>query len=491
MFSPLRKIAHDHNLSCYTLFFLGLILRVAGITVNGIHDLDQIIFEWGASVREFGLAKAFGNIYGLFSYALYGLAATAAEYVPRYWWAPYKLMEILFEVCALLAIQILTPDRKKRLALLMYWLNPWFILHGGWHGFWDGPHTFFALAAILTWGYVWPEHVSWTLTGMLLGASAMFKPQGLIYFIAPVGIHLSLLMVRHRHLGLLWFSAGLALVFTLSTLMIVIAGGSLLSIPLNYLSAVLVMPNLCNGCINIWRSITFLLQVLTNQIGPTYTLHLPWPVLGLFHLTSLFITISLIRLLSARLSVRSAVNRPLLLGHASYSRFPLQTRLSIMALLAFASLLISQIGTKAHINHSYTAMVLLIPFAAANRRIMLSWVGMLLIQFYGHFSQYHIGRSIILPERYLDYSPAQRLIAGINALAVLPSEDRILQLQSRINELLTTLAPIEPIISLLSLCQFFFVLIILREILIAATSFSEAARLSLAADSPHQSDAFI
>ena len=168
---------------------LGLVLRLSGLLFNGMHDLDQILFEWGSGVRVLGIARSFVENYGVFSYALYGIAVAMAEQVPRFWWAPYKLMEVSFESLVLLALYLALPAGRKKFAFILYWLNPWFILHGAWQGFWEGPSTLCAWLAVLSLGKVRQEKLAWVLAGVTLMTGAMFKPQGLVYFVIPVGIY--------------------------------------------------------------------------------------------------------------------------------------------------------------------------------------------------------------------------------------------------------------------------------------------------------------
>jgi len=148
---------------------------------------------------------------------------------------------------------------------------------------------------------------------------------------------------------------------------------------------------------------------------------------------------------------------------ASTSQQNLVPYLSIFLILALSSLVIPQISTRAHINHTYAGLVLLIPLAIANRRILLPWVAMVAIHFYSHLSGYQLGRSLVLPQRFLEYPPAQSLISQINAALITQTYDPLLQFQSSINQFLAHYLPQEPLVSLLSAVQFICVVIIMRE----------------------------
>ena len=59
-------------------FFVGLVVRLAGMFFNGVGDLNQILLDWGFAVHRHGLVEALGINYGVLSYALFGRAAAAA-----------------------------------------------------------------------------------------------------------------------------------------------------------------------------------------------------------------------------------------------------------------------------------------------------------------------------------------------------------------------------------------------------------------------------
>lgn len=137
--------------------------------------------------------------------------------------------------------------------------------------------------------------------------------------------------------------------------------------------------------------------------------------------------------------------------------------LKVFLILAFSSLVIPQIVTRAHINHTYAGLVLLIPLAIANRRIMLSWIGMVAIHLYSHLAAFQLGRSVVLPQMFSDYAPAQRFLFQLNDALVRQPYKSLLQLQDSANQFLVPYLPGEPVVTLLSLVQFVFVVLIMRE----------------------------
>jgi len=277
---------------------IGLLLRTIGLLFNGMDDLDEMIIKWGSGVHQLGLGMAFKENYGVFSYAVFGVSELLAEFVPRFWWAPYKAVELAFEIGILVLLLNLVPSIYSRLVLSLYWLNPWFILHGAWHGFWDAPHTFCALLGVWFLKSLPNRELSWFVVGVLFMIAGMFKPQGLIYFVIPQGIYLGLRYCVTKSNSLVWYGLGCLLVIVLTAGILLLTGGNIWAIPKNYFSVVTVMPNLCNDCVNIWRPLTRALQEFSGQMGPTYTEWLPeWLLTGL-HFSSLILVGSAIGVFS-------------------------------------------------------------------------------------------------------------------------------------------------------------------------------------------------
>ena len=155
------------------LFVLGLLLRLPGIFFNGQLDLDTLIFLWGTAVKQLGLGAGFQENYGPFSFAVYGISASLAEQLTRFWWLPYKVIEIALEIGLLVVLYQLLTEERKRWTLIVYWLNPWFILHGAWQGFWEGAHTLCALLAVVVLVRTKQPRRAWLTVGALLMAGVV------------------------------------------------------------------------------------------------------------------------------------------------------------------------------------------------------------------------------------------------------------------------------------------------------------------------------
>ena len=201
--------AFSHRVVVTTaLIGLGLALRLPGLALNGIADVFQMILDWGFDVVGLGHAGGFDINYGILSYAVFGWAADLSEAMPRFWWAPYKGIVIVAEAIVLAALMALVPRSRRRAVLCLYWLNPWFILHGAYQGFWEGGYLLCGLLAVLGVGRIRDRRQAWAAVGVLLMASGMFKPQGLVYFVGPVGLFLGVEYLRGRREPLVAYLVG-------------------------------------------------------------------------------------------------------------------------------------------------------------------------------------------------------------------------------------------------------------------------------------------
>ena len=43
----------------------------------------------------------------------------------------------------------MVPREWRRAIVVLYWLNPWFILHEAYHGFWEAPHILCGALAVI------------------------------------------------------------------------------------------------------------------------------------------------------------------------------------------------------------------------------------------------------------------------------------------------------------------------------------------------------
>jgi hypothetical protein len=150
-------------------------------------------------------------------------------------------------------------------------------------------------------------------------------------------------------------------------------------------------------------------------------------------------------------------------GSGAKTQQGLPPHFSVWLVLAFSSLLIPQLVTRAHENHTYAGLVLLIPFAIASRRVLLTWSAMVGIHFYAHLASFQLGRAIVLPQLFLGDAQAQPLISQIQAVLATRTYEPLLQFQGSVNQLLAQYLPLEPVVSVLSVVQFICLVLVLRE----------------------------
>jgi len=542
------------------LFLTGLIARVMGLAFQGIHDIDQILIDWGSTTLHAGLGKAFYGIYGVLSYLLAGGCVWVAEQIPRFWWAPYKITNIACEIGILfLLTRDLSPGDKRKVYWL-YWLNPLFIIAGAWQGFWEGPYVFFGLLAARMLLLKVRMEIRWLLVGVFLMISANFKPQGGFYFALPVTIFLLFAAWRsassRRNFGC--YLTGLFGTFLLLSCLLLLLGGQVTGILEKYLDTLHIMPNLSNNALNIWTPISHALQIYYGQSGEVNDLVLPPLLLNSLHIFASLITLFLIFLACLRFypvaieNPQDANQEPMtailtrlirvvgagllcwvifqafhpsgpavvrsILGLNSIKRFlvfaglasggvfllifaAFSARLLFKAcdaienlfkmripaggrffppdaaqgiyqttllLLAFTALVISQINTRGHVNHSYGGLVLIIPFLLASRAGFWPWIGMIAVHFYGLFIRYGLGQPVVMPMRDLDNPAAQAFITEIqNSFSTHPYIF-LLDLQSGVKKILENLDLAHEWISIsfLLVIQFGCVLFLLRDILL-------------------------
>jgi hypothetical protein len=458
-----RPVRHQWRVPLFGLFLLGLALRLGGLPFSGITDLYQMLLEWGAAVSREGLAKAFAVNYGILSYAAFGLATTLGEGVPRFWWMPYKLIVLAFDVgVLLLLLRLVTPERRP-LVLCLYWLNPWFILHEAYHGFWEAPHILFGLLAVLAGVATRRSRRAWAAVGALLVCSAWFKPQGLLHFAAPLGGYLGVQVLRGVRAPLSWCAAGMVAVIGLTSVWLWAAGGSAFGLVDNYRSAFTTMSGISNGGPGIWQFFSFVYMNLTGQTG-----HVAWvrmPRITLAVLTGLAGAVCLLTVLAFALQVAirnrndgpvedgglrwTGLPRPIVTGEPSYV---------MLLVLTLGALVVSQFGARAHINHSYTAMVLLVPLAAGSGEIRRLWLAMNVLLGVVHLSTFKLGPPALLPPEDIlhRYSAAENLVGQVVALPAYHRPDGPLVVQRWLNDLLaflpgtTGLSLLSPVVFLLA-----------------------------------------
>lgn len=424
------------------LICLGLLLRLGGLFQNGWADIDDEIILWGARVWHEGIGKTPIAFYGPASYVLFGLAYGMGELIPSFWWAPYKVLVFVFDFGIFVVLCFLVGRRYRRHIVLLYWLNPFVIVQGAWLGSWDAAYIFWAvLAPVCVWGFR-SEAKGWFTAGLFLGLSAMFKPQATVFFISGLGLYgMFLGLFSRQWRPLIGLAFGVSSVVSILTIYIKLNGGSLLWLPQNYLGVMGAMPNLSNNSVNIWRPITRLLQYVLHQEGPTYAVVLPRGYNFALHtLSGLAIVILLIKfcLLLVKFVSRNRIT------HLDQSL----RSLTVLAMMAFSSLVISQFGTRAHINHSFAALVLLLPLVLDESRLLWPWILSVLVHVYSELASYGLGRTTaIMNTSYLDLAPASSLKAALQGVKYDGTGiSKIVKIKAYLNY--------EPAISILSLLQF-------------------------------------
>lgn len=452
------------------LFVLGLALRVPGLLFNGMADLYQILLEWGASVVRDGLVDAFAINYGIFSYALFGIAAWAADLVPRFWWAPYKIIILAFDVAVLIALLRIVPAERRTAVVFLYWLNPWFVVHEAYHGFWEGPHILFGLLAVLAAMRIERIEWRWGAIGASLACSAMFKPQGLVHFLGPLGLFLLIqaampglqsktppAYVRRvlpfgAAAALLWYVTGAASVVIAISLAIVVVGGPPFALVENYRSAMTVMAGISNGGPGIWRFVAFVYMLVTGQHQTIPFVKMPRVLIAAISAIAAVVTFILQISLAVRIRPQDSdrTSRPI----------------PVLGVLAFGSLVMSQFGVRAHINHSYGAMVLLIPFAVSHTSLRTPWIAMCAVLGLSHVLVFGLGHAALLPPEHLfdSYPAAARLIEQITSLPAYTVPDWPLRVQLSVNHAIGAL-PGETMVSLLSIGVFVLACLMVKELL--------------------------
>jgi len=427
------------------LFLLGVALRLPGLLFNGMADLYQILLEWGAAVHYLGLVDAFGVNYGILSYAAFGAAEVAGEWIPRFWWAPYKLLAIAFDAGACLSLLALVAPRDRRWLLVLVWLNPWFVLHGAYYGFWEGPHLLCGLLAVTGLRRIADERLGWAAAGVLIMCGAMFKPQGLIHFAGPLALYLAVEYARGIRRPLLSFAAGLAAVAAATSLAIWIAGGSPLAVYDNYRSVSVTMAKMSNGGPGLWRFVSWVYMEATHQPGLVLDMKISRTALAAWSALSAVLCLGVLLAFATRLGLQRG-ERP---GpaHGAASRWMGRPDTSwpdarvAFAVMTLGTLVVSQFGPRAHINHSYAAMVMLAPFALRDRVLLRLWIAMNVMLGLAHLSVFRFGDPVVIlsPSQWSRYPQAGPLLDRVRELPAYSVPDGLLRFQTAVNDLLAWL----------------------------------------------------
>ena len=394
--------------------------------------------------------------YGILSYAAYGVFEAMAEWMPRFWWLPYKAGLIGFDLAACLALLALAEPRDRKWVVILAWLNPWFIIHGAYHGFWEGPHLLFGLLAVLALRQMRAERWAWAAAGALIMCSAMFKPQGLIHFAGPLGFFLGIQWLRAVRRPLVRYLAGLFGVAVATSLAIWLAGGSSLAVIENYRSVFTSMAKMSNGGPGLWRFLSWAYMEATGQPGLVLDMRISRPALAAWNALAGLLALAILFVFSVRLGLirrAPAAAQPgwiaRLLPAPAVAWPDARTAFIVLTLGTFV---MAQFGPRAHISHSYVAMVMLVLFAVRDRVMLWLWVAMCALVGLAHLSTFQLGgATVFLPEsQWFRYPQAGPLIEAIRQLPASTAPDALLSFQAAVNSYLAML-PGQRAISIMSL----------------------------------------
>ena len=420
------------------LLTLGLALRLPGLFVNGMSDDFEFVLDWGADVRELGLGRGLSFNYGSISFALFGVAAWLAEVVPRFWWLPFKVFAIALELGLLAALLKLSAPTVRTFVCVGYWLNPWFIWHGAYQGFWEGPHLLFGALACLVLVRRDADDRAWAFAGALLCLSWQSKPQGLYHFAVPLGLLLAFHWWHGRRRPLLFYCAGFAAAVIGITAVLWATGGPLLALWHNFRSGNDLY--LSHGGPGLWRFVYFVYMQIKGVSGEVYSYRPPIVWAAITTGGALAFSLLLMAWLLRPLAVAGKLPRPI--GTHAY-----------LAIL-IGTLVMSQFAPRAHINHSYSALVLLLPLIADTGRLKRAWGVMVAVLAYAHVAQYKMGAGLLPADNILRrYGHADRLATAMRAEPGYVSGDFWSRLQTSVNGVLGYL-PANELISVLSLLVF-------------------------------------
>ena len=111
------------------------------------------------------------------------------------------------------------------------------------------------------------------------------------------------------------------------------------------------------------------------------------------------------------------------------------------AVLTLGTLVVSQFGPRAHINHSYVAMVMLAPFALRDRLMLRWWIAMNVMLGLAHLSVFRFGDPVVIlsPSQWSRYPQAAPLLDRIQQLPAYSAPDGLLRFQASVNGLLAWL----------------------------------------------------
>jgi hypothetical protein len=294
----------------------------------------------------------------------------------------------------------------------------------------------------------------------------MFKPQGLIHFAGPLGLFLVIAWLRAVRRPLAWYAAGLMAVAGATSAAIWLAGGSALALVDNYLSVFTSMAKMSNGGPNLWRFLSWAYMEATGQPGLVLDMRISRPALVAWNALAGLLALAILYLFSRILGFcrqQPAVGTGGWLARV----FPdpavcwPDARVTFIV-LTLGTFVMSQFGPRAHISHSYVAMVMLVLFAARDRVMLWLWVAMCAALGLAHLSTFQFGSAVVFLDSsdWFRYPQASQLIDAIRQLPAYTTPDALLTFQAGVNHWLAAL-PGQRGISIMSLPVFFLAVVML------------------------------
>ncbi len=359
------------------LLIIGFILRLAGLFFDGNHNYDSYK-EVGQLVRNLGLADGYTPGYGPISQLIMGLCDYFVQFTPHIWWFPYKTANFIFE-CAILFFLLKLLKKYPFEVVILYWLNPWFLIPGAWQGFWDAGLGFFILLTAFILDFRKDNGKNYFLAGLFLGIAFCIKPQ-VLAVLAVLGIYFLIFhIVRFRFKEMLCFALGFAfLPMIFNFYFFLNAKGTLYFFQVFYVT-ISAMPNLVNSEINIWHTVSYIIMSFNHMKGPIYSLsttYYPYNLMerGAQVFFFLLLIIYMFRVYLQKLD---------------------RSRYFFTKAFAFSLLLMPQILTRSHVYHLYSATLLMIPLIITEKEknLFIFWAITIFIHFC-NISGYGLGRSI-------------------------------------------------------------------------------------------------
>jgi hypothetical protein len=258
-----------------------------------------------------------------------------------------------------------------------------------------------------------------------------------VHLAGPLGILLLFYFLRGRRTPLVYYSAGFGGAAVLLSVALWASGGSMLTLWNNFRSSGNDL-YLSHGGPNIWRFVYFLYLETKGVSGTVYSYRPPlvWAVAT----TGAALAAALVMLAAMLWRLATAAGRERPTASEAYLAF------------AIGSLVMSQFAPRAHINHSYGVIVLLLPLLSARPLLGRAWLAMTALLAYAHVVEYRMGGPPLLPSDGIiqRYGHADGLADAVRTLPAFGTPDLWLRIQAQANDLLGRL-PGQAFVSGLSL----------------------------------------